>query len=525
VRVVNPYPCGHAPRSADLARAVSDAEWLALRDRDGTLVSERRVDRDLAARLQIREEGRPFDQQLCSPHAIELCSASERTRIDLMEDGSVRAPAWNGWAELEAPRALFAWLAAAGLGEPLELWDAQHGAGAERARAVWRTAIPAPLRAGWNVAHETLVDETFLGSERTRALVEALGSSEAAIVALLDWYGAGEGALARRPQYESLPRLFLAGFGYDPVIAAFALLAAERARAGAARFVLDAAPLPPVLAAPVMRLDETTRRALVATARAVFGEADAARLAPELERGDPVAPAGTTLVGFSATARLRRIVADAERVWAIDGQELVRLARGVRRVVTFVPREAPLAALGGAILVDRGGPVLRYAADGRLLDPLRAATEEESRRARATIAGWRVEAPGELVAVAPHTEEGEAFEAFAHLGIGPPAVAAWVGRAFLDREGEALVLDGARIRLPGRPLAATADGPRLVVAVEAAGGVTLVGHDPDGRQAVSPVLGVRPGDLKRLLAVPGRILLLLDTGRGELVCALDAPGG
>jgi hypothetical protein len=525
MRIVNPYPFGDPPAGDVLRAGVARAERVVLKDDHGKVRGERADLGELAAALAIRAGGEPFDQQLRRPYTLELHDATGAIEsVQIMHDGSLYWPSWNGWAELEDPVALFRWLAAAGLPEPLAIWEAQHGPDADARRAAWRTQIPEPIRAAWDPRNEELVDQDFDAYGLRQQLIDALGSEERAIAELLRWYGSGSGSLEMRPEYESLPRLLLAHWGYDPIVKTFPALEDERARAGAARYVLHGSPLTPILAAPVLALDERVRRGLVDAAQATLGAGDGARLEADLFPSALAVPGGTELVGVALTRNPFQIVGDGRSVYAVDGNDLVRFADGARTVIASVLEEPHVGVRDDVVLVEEYGTVREIAADG-VVRKLPAAEPAMVEAARSRAEAWRAPPLSGLVAVAPRADEIEAWVALAHAGAEEPATARVAGRAYLDQTTASVAWRQSagidKIPLPGRPYAATACAGALVVAVELESASALVRVDEQSAGQPTP-FDVRPDAVRMLVAARGRVFVVVQSARGVLVLRASA---
>lgn len=508
---------GHPPSNEELQDALAHTRRVVIVDDAGVVRGEREngTVTELAEALRVKEGGEAFEQQWRAPSRLALQPVGE---LRILPDGSVDWDGWSSWAELVDPRRLFAWLAEAGLAEPLAAWDAWHAPSAAVARAKWREHIPAPLSIDWDPAHEEAIGRSFESFTLQGRLIDALGSEQAAMVALLAWYGFGSGPIALRPDYQSVPRLLLNCFGFDPIVAVIPSLESEDERAGAARWLLDAAPLAPILARPMLGLPEATRQALVAVAHDRFGASDAERLRRDLFPEPLAVPPGTTLIGASHTRRLVHLVSDGSCVYAVDGYEVVRFEGGERSVLASVGEDPRLGLRDGALLIEEYGAI--HALGG---GEAPRADEAARARARARAAGWRPPPRAGLSPIAPSEDELEAYQALAHLGIAEPPAARLAGRAYLDPEAHALVWcepEGERrIALDGRPIAAAACQDGVVIAVAKGERVELWRMGQEGQ--TSRRLDVAPDSVRRITCDPGRIILVVYSGKNELVLAVD----
>jgi hypothetical protein len=163
-----------------------------------------------------------------------------RATIGLHHGTSIRWPArWQRDALLASPETLAALLASQGW--PLyrqQLAEGEQRAGdADAARARWGAAMPEPLRR----LEAELVNESGMTQKERLAqarsvLVDALGSDDAAMLALLGWYGAGAGPWSGYPFYESVASDLLLAFPTKALLRVLDRPLSNEQLAGAARF-------------------------------------------------------------------------------------------------------------------------------------------------------------------------------------------------------------------------------------------------------------------------------------------------
>lgn len=537
MRVINPYPYGHPPRNEDIRAALAASSRGRLVDGDDRVLAEvgRAALDALGPALEIREDQPYFDERCRTASGLPQLgltlegSAGAVGRLDLYPENrsiywrGLDWKQWCGWAELREPRALLEWLAALGVRGPLEDVTRWHSEEGERERVEWRKAIPPNLKGPWCTSVEGLLDPWKV-LEATTAIQKA-GASMKKGKGLLEWYGAGSGPFARRPDYELLPRLVLGQIGFDEVARALQPPRSERALVGAGRMLLDMGPLSPAARSLLAPLRDETREVILHAVRRLASEEDAARLRERLFPAPFVLPEHTALVGFSNTVHLRRPVADGDAIYAVDGNDLVRLAGGARAVIGKLLGDAPMAVREGRLLLGKGDRFQELDRHGKVAATHAAPTPEQVAAARAITASWSG-AVGDAALGAPlgpTPEEREAFEAFAHLGLPAPPSARAAGHYFLDAAGSVVVRGEGEgsprpIVLPGRPVLYAFTASHLVMALAAgeACRVAWLAHGEDVAR-VSPLLRIEPRALRFLRASAGAALLGVDLGAGEVV--------
>ncbi|XYH97204.1 hypothetical protein ACMHYB_57170 [Sorangium sp. So ce1128] len=570
MRTLEPMLGRRAPAGADLDAALDRAERgeLTVAERGELKVEEGAaipVDAGALARLRrvcrLLEGRAPFSHRDAQILRLDLSdSAGERVGLlSIARDGSVRwqrdlppeLPSggqldgallaqraqqdWSGYADVEEPRGLLLWLAELGVTAPLEVHDAERSAEGRAAREAFFRAAPEALRelvARAEVQGDAPLPASFF--QDAEALVaprlRSFFRRGATVRGLLRWYGHGRGPLDRRPGYEALPRVFLRHVGLDRIVAAIPGLADELERRGAARRLLDAALTPPDLAL-LERIPGAAREALVAALERGASAEEGERLRGVLSVDLRGAPAGTELAGVSETGAIHRPVTDGEVVVAIDGSEVVRLAGSGRALIARTLLRAPLALHdGGVLLFAVAGAIEKRSMKGKLLAQLPAASDADVARARAIVASWRrgpagpgaagpgAAGPGAAAGLAPievDAEACEAFEAFAHLGVPPPALSRFAHRWFIDPARPALVRqEGAggpalEVPLPGRPLHVAAVAGALVLALAVGERCAVAWVSDGGELHATAALDLRPRDVRRVLAGERAAFLLV----------------
>lgn len=547
MRLSNPYPYGHPPRNEDLQRALAASSRGKIVDGDDRALAELDVAalKALGAALEIREDKPYFDERCRAPHGLPqlgivlTAEGGPVGRVDLYPENrsiywrGLDWKQWCGWAELRDDRALLEWLAAHGVPEPLEdvtRWRSEEG---ERARREWVKAIPPNLKGAWCASIERLLDPWHI--LEAAVWIEKAGANMRKARGLLEWYGAGAGPFARRPDYELLPRLLLGRFSGEDLQRALQSQPSDQALAGAGRHLLDVGPLPPAARVQLLDpLDARLREAMVDAVRRRASGEDADLLRERLFPAPFVPPEHTTLVGASSTQRLRRPVAAGDAVYAVDFQDIVRLEGGARTVIGKLLGDAVLAVRDGRLLVGKGGGVQELDARGNVVATRPPATPEQAAAARSITAAWSAppSAPALGEPLGPTADEREAFEALAHLGLGAPPSARAVARDHLEAGGRAIVRCGEagapprRIALPGRAVLHASSASHLVLALDV-GDACQIAWVEEGSDALrlSPPLRIAPRALRFLLATDDAALLGVDLGAGEVVLRVGIERG
>lgn len=519
MRIATPPPARLLPDSVAIDHALASATHAALRNSHGQTCG--RVSgaalREILGLLRFRTDVAPFDHWYLAPALLEIYRVDEKiATVEIAADGSICFSPWGGFVEIQQPGELFEALSRHGLPELLEAHDASSGPEAEEARRTFRAAVPPALSSVYDPAWESLLPADFRGAALTERLVLSLGE-QGAIEAIWAWYGSGRGPLRLRPEYEKIPRTLLAAFSFDTLVLALAETKSEAALAGAARTLLDASPMPPILARPVLALGEVVRRSLVAAARATAGEEDAARLSLELFPESRIEPAAVQVLGRSDTLRLDVPVTDGHSVYARDGKTIARFCAGERTALLRVlGPTVPLAFHGGSLWIRLGDTVKKLSPEGELIEEAYGATEAE--RSAATAALERC-SPCRLTGLPLPSTPDEAYVEYAHLGLPLPPWTRVTRSIHLDPGGRALV-DERELALPGRPLFwDVAEAGTVVIVTEAAPGASaLVWLTEAGISRVETPFD--PGAVKALVAAEQRSFLIVDEGRGFLVAAV-----
>ncbi|MEZ4295754.1 MAG: hypothetical protein R3B70_12315 [Polyangiaceae bacterium] len=391
MRTHNPYPHGVPPQNSHVSDAIGQATRAVLLDHRGDVLAPLSPwdPASLAASSTIVEGAPPFDLPYEQPLHLQLENDSGRVATlrvartgSLHFQGADPTRLWSGYSDLEDPLALVDWLSAHGAGpwvDPWRQWLGEHGV---EARAAWRAHLPDSLRSVWDPKAETsIVSDAFLQSVLS-ALRAATHGDSVVIRVLLGWYGAGDLPLAARGAHEDVVRALLARFGFDAVVAVFPDLQSTAEQVGAARYLLNAGPLPPILRTAVDRLPESVRRDLVLAAGRL-GESAQARLRAGLYPAPLLIAASVREVGRSNTVHLRRVICTETALFALDGTEVVRLEDGQRTALSMLLRESPMALVDGALVWRTGAVIQRRTPAGEVLPTAPAPTAEDVQAARA----------------------------------------------------------------------------------------------------------------------------------------------
>lgn len=522
MRLVPPSGPRIGPDPAAVSRGLAPATSARVLAPDGALrktVSGAAL-RQIVDLLEPRASVPPFDHWYIRPAMLSFHDDSnEIARAEVVKDGSVCFSPWGGFVELCRPRELFEVLAQNGLPELLPAWNTEHDPAGEEARLRFRQAVPAPIAAVYNPSWEALAPVQNGLADLATTLISSLGPARA-IEAILAWYGCGTGPIAQRPEYESLPKVLLAAFAYDTIVATFPSLVALFARAGAARFVLDASPMPPILAKHVLALPEEVRHALLAAARETMGDEDALRLSAEIFP-TPASPAqGLTVLGHSATARLVYPVTDGHSVYARDGKEIVRFSEGARTSLMPVLGPAvPLAFHDGALIVRFGDQVTQLSPKGDVLRESFGASDAERQTAASALSQT---GKARLTGLPLPATAAEAYVEYAHLGLPLPKSADLSLDVTLGSDAKALV-NGREVPLPGPArLCDVADRATVVVLTRSSPSKSAVVWLTE-RGAEVAEIDVDPEAVKELVAAPERAFVVVSDGRGYVIAAVSRP--
>ena len=204
-----------APDPSELGEALAHATRIRFRE----VLSERlllELDRpeDLQAfgALLRVEPGEPFHCMCPGDQTIEIRRRGGRAVVTLHHGRSLRwDERWNTDVLLADPLLLLGWLAEHGLAAPLEA-HRRLRTEAERGRAAWEAWLAAapgclaplvePLSA--SASGGSVDDPTDLIAAAIRSLREAYPEERDHVLALLAWFGSGEGPWSGFPSYEQV---------------------------------------------------------------------------------------------------------------------------------------------------------------------------------------------------------------------------------------------------------------------------------------------------------------------------------
>ncbi len=219
------------PSQEQLDRALRGATRLHVREVIGgsVLLDVRGADdvAAFAATLRIRP-GEPFHCLCPGDQTLEFLGPGRRSAVVTLHHG--RSLRWDGvWGTdvlLDDPAAVQDWLAKRGVSGPRDEYRRME----EQARRgqdlweAWKRAAPPCLA--------PLLDEVSALAGTPRGVEEpahdraageirrAYPTERDAILALLEWFGSGEGRWSGFPSYEAVPEWLLLGYPTDTIVAA-----------------------------------------------------------------------------------------------------------------------------------------------------------------------------------------------------------------------------------------------------------------------------------------------------------------
>lgn len=211
------------PDPADLDRLLEKTTKFRLTELDGGRdLLEVQDPSEVAAlrkHLRILVPDERFHCMCLGDQTIEVYGADGLLgELTLHHGERIRWDRWNSDADLVDPMGLREWLAARGVEEPLREWerDQEEQQEAERAWESWLRAAPqclVPLlNPDWGRTEDLDLDQAM---ETLRA---AYGEDADAVVALLEWYGQGEGPWSSYPSYEEAAGQLLLRFPSELIV-------------------------------------------------------------------------------------------------------------------------------------------------------------------------------------------------------------------------------------------------------------------------------------------------------------------
>lgn len=165
--------------------------------------------------LKINEDKSTFGYCMClGEPTLEFYKGKKLVATVSIHHGrSIRWDKWKWDALLVGNENLLNWLSKRNVNKPKEEYEEnlRHAAEAEKQYQKWENAIPECLRAQWKKINwgspieptETTVSELFQVAKNNYVNQDEL------ILALLGWYGSGEGPWSGFPSYETTPERLL----------------------------------------------------------------------------------------------------------------------------------------------------------------------------------------------------------------------------------------------------------------------------------------------------------------------------
>jgi len=222
------------PTQASLDRALAGATRVRIAQVEELgggellLVEDDEWIRKLAELLVILPPAERFHCLCPGDQVLEFSRARRRpAAITLHHGRSIRwTQAWDSDAQLADGPMLLRWLADRGVPGPLQAWEKDQD-GADRDRIAWdswQRAAPAalaPLLPDLSSAINPEVPSPEL-LRAEKVLRDAYANESDAIVALLDWFGSGEGPWSGFPTYEGVPEALLLCYPTEAIVKAVA---------------------------------------------------------------------------------------------------------------------------------------------------------------------------------------------------------------------------------------------------------------------------------------------------------------
>jgi hypothetical protein len=431
-------------------------------------------------------------------------------------------------------------------------------AGADRLELArrWRDAAPDPIRPALPQPEGLLKGEV----PDTAPWMDGVVGGAIAVPALLAWHGAGTGPWADMPPGTALSGRLLVQLSTGGVARGLVELVRGGALTGAvargaARLFGEGIRSRAQAAEIRETLDGRAWDALLTEARA-WGRADeVTRLELARSGAAPEAPPGTELLAVAEHGALQNLASDPHHAAAFDGMSLRWFGPGVPASATARlgrSGRVAIAVHAGSVYVDPHVIKRIDVATGRITP---AASPGMGRRIlgreRRAVAAFRSDlaalserdlgaAPpedddhaiaGEWLVCRPTGNDLEAYEAFAHLGVPPPA-ALTLARLWIERRrgvlsGLSRSGGGERVvEVPFEaPLVAIAAGTACVHALERTGdaGCRLWRVTEDGSATRRGDLAVAPATVRAIRAAGEAILVHVRDPLGDCLLRF-APG-
>jgi hypothetical protein len=181
---------------------------------------------ELRRLLRIALPNEPFHCLCPGDQVLELWARRRRAvAITLHHGRSIRFDRWDSDAMLVDGEALLRWLAERGAPGPLGAWeeDRRRSERDQLAWEAWRRAAPPALLPMLDPTQAMVNPEVPFPEPIARAdetLRAACPTEEDAIVALLEWFGHGEGPWSGFPSYECVPEALLLRYPTEAIVLA-----------------------------------------------------------------------------------------------------------------------------------------------------------------------------------------------------------------------------------------------------------------------------------------------------------------
>lgn len=214
-----------APTQEDLDRAVGRSTRLRVSEVIGGAVLLEIADPEqvaaFVATLRLAP-GEPFHCMCLGDQRLEFSGGPERSAVLTLHHG--RSLRWEGWGSdvlLAEPLVVLRWLVEHGVEGPFLAWqeDRERERAGRRTWNAWKEAAPACIRPLVDDLSRPDHSEDLAGKALT-ALAEAHPDEAERVLALLAWFGSGEGAWSSFPSYEQAAERLLLRFPTEKILEA-----------------------------------------------------------------------------------------------------------------------------------------------------------------------------------------------------------------------------------------------------------------------------------------------------------------
>ena len=173
-------------------------------------------------------------------YALQLYSGSVLSAtIGYHHGTSIRWSAWNDDAMLKNPEQVIDWFTNLGIDGPAIEFQDQQARNKKHMESIsrWKEAMPPCLNAHIDEVMSDRFGEGPPSDELMQTLRTSYANIDDSILAVLKWYGSGEGAWSSYPSYESFPERILLSLPTQDILRAISArgLSGERL-GGAARY-------------------------------------------------------------------------------------------------------------------------------------------------------------------------------------------------------------------------------------------------------------------------------------------------